>query len=151
MGSVVFNHLVFYSVLDWYMKIQSHFLPSITSFEVGFTNCLIQVWSWSSLRCCCGSDSWFMNWCIWKAERLRSSELSGRGGVRGCGWVTLCGRGAASADLAVIVWRGKEVIRKRQRERDLISVRKKNSGMFHSGSASHTVMLFFSLHQRSYC
>lgn len=35
----------------------------------------------------------------WRAEQLKISVLSGRGRVRGCGWVTLCGRGAASADM----------------------------------------------------
>lgn len=34
-----------------------------------------------------------------RVEQLKISVLSGRGRVRGCGWVTLCGRGAASADM----------------------------------------------------
>lgn len=32
-------------------------------------------------------------------EQLKISVLSGRRRVRGCGWVTLCGRGAAPADM----------------------------------------------------
>lgn len=52
-------------------------------------------------------------------EQLRSSVLSGRGGVRGCGGVTLCGRGAASADLAVIVRREREVIGKREKKKQI--------------------------------
>lgn len=34
-----------------------------------------------------------------KVEQLRFCMLSGRGRVRGCGWVMLCGRGATSADM----------------------------------------------------
>lgn len=41
-----------------------------------------------------------------RAEQLRVSVLlSGRGRVRGCGWVTLCGRGAASADMTAFARR----------------------------------------------
>lgn len=39
----------------------------------------------------------YVNQC--KVEQLRISVLSGRKRVRGCGWVMLCGRGAASADM----------------------------------------------------
>lgn len=42
--------------------------------------------------------------------QLRVAVLSGRVKVRGCGGVTLCGREAASADMAVFVWGWGEVI-----------------------------------------
>lgn len=66
-------------------------------------------------------------------EQMGISVLSGRSKVRGCGWVTLCGRGACSAEMTVIVckWgegRGDGKGENEKRKTDQCEVREEKAG-----------------------
>lgn len=79
--------------------------PSSNTSSLWDTVYLIQTFASEQLRLLLS----YRRWCMCRgAEQLRTSVLSGRGRVRGCCGVTLCGRGAASAVLAVIVRRERE-------------------------------------------
>lgn len=77
-------------------------------------------------------------------EQLKISVLSGRRRVRGCGWVTLCGRGAASADMTA-KWEKGGMMRENKCD-SVLGLEEPGNMMFSFRSRFIQRMIFFSSH-----